>query len=51
MNVHKPGSLRDSLAYEPVELSFGTSGLRGKVADITSLEAYVNTKGFLVFLL
>jgi mannose-6-phosphate isomerase class I len=40
-------TLRQSLSYEPVELAFGTSGLRGLVRDITSLEAYVNTRGFL----
>jgi phosphomannomutase len=33
----------------PTELKFGTSGLRGLVADITDLEAYVNTRGFLDF--
>lgn len=32
---------------QPVELSFGTSGLRGLVTDITDLEAYINTRGFL----
>ena len=31
----------------PTRLRFGTSGLRGKVEDITDLEAYVNTAGFL----
>lgn len=31
----------------PTPLRFGTSGLRGKVEDITDLEAYVNTSGFL----
>ncbi|HSF18382.1 MAG TPA: mannose-6-phosphate isomerase, class I [Vicinamibacteria bacterium] len=34
----------------PVELRFGTSGLRGLVRDITDLEAYVNTRGFLAYL-
>lgn len=43
-------TLRQALSYEPVELAFGTSGLRGRVRDITSLEAYVNTKGFLLWL-
>jgi phosphomannomutase len=43
--------LREILSYEPVELGFGTSGLRGLVADITQLEAYVNTRGFLAWLL
>ena len=40
-------TLRQSLSYEPVELAFGTSGLRGRVRDITNLEAYVSTRGFL----
>jgi phosphomannomutase len=31
----------------PPALAFGTSGLRGLVDDITDLEAYVNTRGFL----
>ena len=32
---------------QPVQLAFGTSGLRGLVTEITDLEAYVNTLGFL----
>ena len=43
-------SLRAFLTYEPVELAFGTSGLRGLVRDITNLEAYVNVRGFLGWL-
>ncbi len=39
--------LRQSFLYTPVELSFGTSGLRGLVRDITSLEAFIGTRGFL----
>jgi phosphomannomutase len=39
------------LAYHPVELAFGTSGLRGLVTDITDLEAYVNLRGTLEHLL
>lgn len=31
-------------------LAFGTSGLRGLVTDITDLESYINTKGFLDYL-
>ena len=31
----------------PTALGFGTSGLRGLVTDITDLEAYINTRGFL----
>jgi phosphomannomutase len=39
------------LNYVPVPLEFGTSGLRGLVADITDLEAYINVKGALSYLL
>jgi phosphomannomutase len=35
---------------QPRPLAFGTSGLRGLVTDITDLEAYVNTRGFLDYL-
>jgi phosphomannomutase len=38
------------LNYVPVSLEFGTSGLRGLVADITDLEAYINIKGALSYL-
>jgi phosphomannomutase len=34
----------------PTALRFGTSGLRGLVTDITDLEAYINTRGFLSYL-
>lgn len=44
------GNLKTSLQYEPVELGFGTSGLRGLVIDMTDLECYINTRGFLMFL-
>jgi len=44
-------TLRQGLTYQPVELEFGTSGLRGLVKDITDLEAYVATQAFLRFLL
>src|SRR6266496_2901749 len=43
-------TLHDSLGYEPAELKFGTSGLRGLVTDMTDLECYINTAGFLAFL-
>lgn len=43
-------SLRSQLAYTPVELAFGTSGLRGLVSDMTDLECYINTRGFINFL-
>jgi phosphomannomutase len=39
------------LKKEPVELRFGTSGLRGLVADMTDLECYINTRGFLKYLI
>ena len=39
------------LNYLPVPLAFGTSGLRGLVKDITDLEAYINVKGSLRYLL
>ncbi len=35
---------------EPVRLRFGTSGLRGLVRDMTDLEVYVNSAGFVRFL-
>jgi phosphomannomutase len=38
------------LNYTPVPLAFGTSGLRGLVKDITDLEAYVNVKAALRYL-
>ena len=39
------------LAYAPVALAFGTSGLRGLVKDITDLEAYINVKAALRYML
>lgn len=39
------------LNYDPVPLAFGTSGLRGLVKDITDLEAYINVKATLRYLL
>ena len=38
------------LNYTPVPLTFGTSGLRGPVKDITDLEAYINVKAALRYL-
>lgn len=35
---------------QPTTLLFGTSGLRGRIDDITDLEAYVNTRGFMRYL-
>ena len=43
-------NLRESLTYKPVELAFGTSGLRGLVTDMTDLECYINARGFIAFL-
>jgi phosphomannomutase len=43
-------TLKESLEYDPVELLFGTSGLRGLVHDMTDLECYINTAGFIRFL-
>lgn len=43
-------SLRARLAYEPVELKFGTSGRRGAVADLTQLEIYINVSGEIEYL-
>lgn len=48
--AHVPNDARPIPAFRgrtPTPLRFGTSGLRGKVEDITDLEAYVNTAGFL----
>lgn len=42
--------LKDSLDYTSNELAFGTSGLRGLLSDMTDLECYINTTGFLRFL-
>jgi phosphomannomutase len=39
----------ESLAHTPVELGFGTSGLRALAADMTDMECYINTSGFLHF--
>lgn len=43
-------TLKESLTYTPVELKFGTSGLRGLVTEMTDLECYINTQGFISFL-
>ncbi len=42
--------LIESLVYKPVDLPFGTSGLRALVADMTDLECYINALGFMEFL-
>lgn len=38
------------LDAEPVELRFGTSGLRGLVREMSDLEVAINTRGFLDYL-
>lgn len=43
-------SLYEALTYKPNELSFGTSGLRALVTDMTDLECYINVAGFIKFL-
>ncbi len=48
---HRPQFPVSFLNYAPVPLTFGTSGLRGLVKDITDLEAYINVKGTLRYLL
>jgi phosphomannomutase len=39
------------LQYTPVALAFGTSGMRGLVADLTDLEVYISVTGALRYLL
>ena len=52
MDQHtQPGTLRDSLDYEPRPLKFGTSGRRGDVADLTQLEIYIDARAELDYLL
>ena len=46
LKLTKPSFLKK----EPVTLSFGTSGLRALVEDMTDLECYINTRGFLEYL-
>lgn len=43
-------SLQSHLTYEPRDLMFGTSGRRGKVADLTQLEIYINALAELKYL-
>src|SRR5438552_1699488 len=44
------GTLRSALTYTPRELAFGTSGRRGRVADLTQLEIYINALAELEYL-
>ncbi len=48
--VANKDSLRARLIYEPQELGFGTSGRRGKVADLSQLEVYLNALAELEYL-
>jgi phosphomannomutase len=43
-------TLSESLNYAPQELRFGTSGRRGRVADLTQLEIYISVLGELEYL-
>src|SRR5512133_1710686 len=43
-------TLRESLAYEPQVLKFGTSGRRGEVVHLTQLEIYINALAELEYL-
>lgn len=43
-------SLSETLNFDPRELAFGTSGRRGRVADLTQLEVYINALGELEYL-
>ncbi len=36
---------------KPVQLRFGTSGLRGVVESMTDMECYINTRGFIDYLI
>jgi phosphomannomutase len=45
--VPAPSPHKEFRGHPVRRLTFGTSGLRGLIADITDLEAYVNTRGFL----
>ena len=50
VSVPAPSSLKEFRGRPVRPLAFGTSGLRGLITDITDLEAYVNTRGFLDYL-
>lgn len=51
VTANQPGrTLRDSLAYEPQVLKFGTSGRRGEVVHLTQLEIYINALAELEYL-
>ncbi len=51
--LSSPSGQKPMLSFrgrQPMPLAFGTSGLRGLVTDITDLEAYINTLGFMDYL-
>ncbi len=48
--TNKTVKLHEALSYQPAELAFGTSGLRGLVTDMTDLECYINARGFVEYL-
>lgn len=50
-STNSQNTLRDSLAYEPQILKFGTSGRRGEVIHLTQLEIYLNAAAELEYLL
>lgn len=50
VSVPAPSPLKEFRGRPVRPLAFGTSGLRGLITDITDLEAYVNTRGFLDYL-
>jgi phosphomannomutase len=50
VSVPAPTPLKEFRGRPVRPLAFGTSGLRGLITDITDLEAYVNTRGFLDYL-
>jgi len=39
------------MEQNPKKLNFGTSGLRDTVLNMTDLECYINTRGFLKYLM
>src|SRR5262245_5922911 len=51
MTEQRIPSIPSFLNYTPVPLVFGTSGLRGLVKDLSDLEAYINVKAALRYLM
>ncbi|NJK89537.1 MAG: hypothetical protein HC923_09140 [Myxococcales bacterium] len=51
VRVNRPLRAASFRGRTPTALGFGTSGLRGLVSDISDLEAYVNARGFLEWVL